>query len=144
VRVRAIGEFFLKQKKRRSRELEFLDPEFLEALYEEDSASHSPDRKTQRKALQFCRQVQRALNLALTDSEEVLGDLFVEEVVPAPDCGRLLVHVVIPANSSIAEVMSSLRRITPALRAEVARAITRKRAPELLFAPLPSRGGVDE
>jgi ribosome-binding factor A len=134
----------LKQHKRRSRELEFLHPEFLEALYEEDSGSHSSDRQAQRKALQFCRQVQRALNLALTDSEEVPGDLFVEEVVPAPDCGRLLVHVAIPANSSIAEVLSSLRRITPALRAEVARAITRKRAPELLFAPLPSQGGVDE
>ena len=55
-------------------------------------------RQGERKARQFCRQVQRALNLALADrsGDDGLSDLFVEDVSPAPDCGHLLVHVVVP------------------------------------------------
>jgi ribosome-binding factor A len=124
----------LKQYKRRSKELQFMDPDFVEALYEGESGSRSSGRQAQRKTRQLCRQVQRALNLAL-------DGLFVEEVSPAPDCGRLLVRVVIPAGTAVAEAMSALRRDTPRLRAEVAAEITRKRAPELCFVPaVPEEG----
>lgn len=123
-----------------------MDTEFAGALYEADSGSRSSDRQAERKALQLCRQVERALNLALADRcavDEISG-LFVDEVSPAPDCGRLLVRVIIPAGRSVAGVMSILRREAPHLRAEVAAAITRKRAPELAFIPASLEGGSDE
>jgi len=100
----------------------------------------------QRKTRQFCRQVQRALNLALADGSigESLNGLFVEDVSPAPDCGRLLVHVFVPAGLSVADALSALRRDSARLRADVAMAITRKRAPELSFIPACQEAGPDE
>jgi ribosome-binding factor A len=95
--------------------------------------------KDRRKAWQFCRQVQRALHFALVDH-----DLFIEEVTPAPDCGRLAVYVLVPDNRSIAAAIEALRRDAPRLRAEVAAAISRKRAPELWFIPASPEGGSDE
>jgi ribosome-binding factor A len=123
-----------------------MDPDFGEGLYEGESGSRSSDRQAQRKAQQFCRQVQRALNLALEDRSagDGLNGLFVEEVSPAPDCGRLLAHVVIPAGCPVADAITALRRDAPRLRSEVAREITRKRAPELSFVPAFPEGGNDE
>lgn len=69
--------------------------------------------------------MQRALNLILA------GDPFVDEVLPAPDCGRLLVHVALRDAAAFAELSAR----TPDLRAEVASAVHRKRAPELCFVP---------
>ena len=112
------------------------DPDFAAALYESERGNQSSDRQAQRKERQFCRQVQRALNLALG-----INGLFVEEVSPAPDCGHLLVHVVIPDQRSVAEAISALRRDSARLRSEVATAITRKRAPELSFVPAWTEGG---
>ena len=136
----------MKQKSRPSRDSEFMDPDFVEALYEDGSDSRSSDRQVQRKAQQFCRQVQRALNLALANRtlSDGGGGLFVEEVTPAPDCGRLLVHVLIPPGSPAADVMQALRRDAPRFRSEVAMAITRKRAPELCFVPAAPDGVIDE
>jgi len=136
----------LKQYKRRSKESQFIDPDFAEALCESESSGRSTDRQSQRKAQQFCRQVQRALNLALANpnGSDDLNGLFVEDVSPAPDCGRLLVHVIIPAGSPVADAIGALRRDTPRLRSEVAMAITRKRAPELSFVPAYPEGGMGE
>jgi ribosome-binding factor A len=136
----------LKQYKRRFKEVELVDPEFLEALYTSKSGSRSFGRHAQRKAQQLCRQVQRALNLALAESDVISGisDVFVDEVSPAPDCGRLLVRVLIPAGRPIADAMDAIRREAPRLRAETAKSITRKRAPELTFAPAFPEGGTDE
>jgi ribosome-binding factor A len=68
----------------------------------------------------------------------------VDAVTPAPDCGHLLVHIVVPPDCSIAEALGSLRRHAPRLRSHVAMAITRKRAPELSFVPaMPEPGGED-
>lgn len=136
----------MKQHRKRSRAVESADSEFLEALYEDESGGRSSHRQAQRKAWQFCRQVQRALNLAFADSDAAsgLGSLFVEDVSPAPDCGRLLVHVLVPSQLDVPIALEELRRQTPWLRAEVARAITRKRAPELAFAPALEDGGFDE
>jgi ribosome-binding factor A len=123
-----------------------MDSDFAEALCEGESDSRSSDRQAQRKARQFCRQVQRALNLALADHNagDGIAGLFVEEVSPAPDCGRLLVHVLVPAGCPVADAICALRRDTPRIRSEVAMAITRKRAPELMFVPAFPEGGDDE
>ena len=136
----------MKQHKRRNKESQFIDPDFVEALYEDKSGSRSSGRHAQRKAQQFCRQVQRALNLALENRNvgDGINGLFVEDVSPAPDCGRLLVHVVIPGGCPVADAISALRRDTPRLRSEVAMEITRKRAPELTFVPALPEGGSDE
>ena len=143
-RVRAPQErFVLKHQTRRRKRSAFENPNFAEGLYGASSDRRSSGRQGERKARQFCRQVQRALNLALADhgADDGLNDLFVEEVSPARDCGHLLVHVVIPADRSVTEALSALRRDAPRLRSEVAMAITRKRAPELSFVPAsPDKG----
>ena len=135
----------MKHQKRR-KESDFPeDLEFAAALYGNAPPSRSSNWQAERKAHQFCRQVQRALNLAIEEhSGAGIAGLFVEEVSPAPDCGRLLIHVRIPDGRSIADALSALRQAAPALRAEVASAITRKRAPELSFIPACSEGGLDE
>lgn len=144
--VCANREISLKHNLRRSKESQNVDPDFAEALHEDESTRQSSRRQAERKTRQFCRQVQRALNLALVDRRVCNGldDLFVEEVLPAPDCGRLLVHVLIPAHRSTAEAIRELGRETSRLRSEVAMAITRKRAPELCFVPACPDGGDHE
>jgi ribosome-binding factor A len=134
----------LKHHKRRLKESEFVeDPDFAEALTGGESQRLSSDRQAERKARQICRQVQRALNLAFEGRfvNEDISSLFVEEVSPAPDCGRLLVHVVIPEGRPVADSIAALQRDAPRLRSEVAMAITRKRAPELCFVPVLQDGG---
>jgi ribosome-binding factor A len=147
VRVRAQqGSFVLKHQNRGRKQSAFENPDFADALYGESSDRLSSGRQGERKARQFCRQVQRALNLALADrgADDGMNDLFVEGVSPAPDCGHLLVHVTVPSDRPVAEAISALRRDAPRLRSEVAMAITRKRAPELSFVPTFPDGGDDE
>lgn len=137
----------MKHRNRRSKgSADFVDPEFAQALGESASDRLSSGRRIERKTRQFCRQVQRVLNLALADRhiDDGLNDLFVEDVTPAPDSGHLLVHVIVPDDKPVNEVLSALRRDSPRLRSEVAMAITRKRAPELSFAPASADGGEDE
>jgi len=99
------------------------------------------------KTLQLCRQVGRALALTLPScADPLLAGLAVHAVVPAPDDAHLLVLVAPAAAYSPAEVHFALTRAQGLLRQEVARSITRKRAPELSFqlinpaAPLPTEG----
>jgi ribosome-binding factor A len=120
----------------RDRASGLLEQEFATALEEEDSERRQArGRHMEHKTSQLCRQVQRALNLALAREifSGTAGSLFVSDVSPAPGCGHLLVHVVIPNGWSTKEVLTELRARTPGLRAEVARSISRKRAPELSF-----------
>lgn len=140
------GSFALKEHKSDRRKSQFVDAEIIDALYDADSGSRSSQRQTARKTRQFCRQVERALNLALADrnTRDDIGGLFVDEVSQAPDCGRLLVHVFIPVDRPVADVMNALRHEASHLRSEVAAAITRKRAPELVFVPARGDGGGDE
>lgn len=147
MRSRGQGSFVLKHQSRRRRPSAFENPDFADALYGASSDRlSSAGRQGERKTRQFCRQVQRALNLALADrsADDGLDELFVEDVSPAPDCGHLLVHVVIPIDRPVAEALAALRRDGPRLRSEVAMAITRKRAPELSFVPAFTDGGEDE
>ena len=99
-----------------------------------------------RKTQQFCRQVQRALNLALATSDSQLQgyEIFVEEVSPAPNCGHLLAHVVVSEGRLTSEAMTWLRQNQPQLRREVAMSIARKRAPELAFVPAFTIGGEND
>lgn len=136
----------MKRKNRRGKVAEFADADFAEILSEERNGNRSHNHQAQRKTQQFCRQVQRALNLALADSS-VAGigcDLFVDEVSPGPDCGHLLVHIVVQDGYSVVDAMSALRSDASRLRSEVAMAIARKRAPELSFVPVGMQGGDDE
>jgi ribosome-binding factor A len=133
------------RNRRRGESSPSIDPDFARALRGSRS-DLSQGRQGERKTQQFCRQVQRALNLALADryEDDGLNELFVDEVTPAPDCGHLLVHVVVPANRSVVEALSSLRQDAPRLRSEVAMTISRKRAPELSFIPTAPEGGGDD
>jgi ribosome-binding factor A len=146
MRGRAQQGAIVKQHYHGRRKTRFMDPDFAESLYESKSKDLSSGRQAQRKAQQLCRQVQRALNLALADcsTDDGLSGLFVEDVSPAPDCGHLLVHMLIPGGYQVADAMSALRRAAPRLRAEVAMAISRKRAPELFFVPVLEEGRNDE
>jgi ribosome-binding factor A len=127
----------VKWQKRRNRMAESVDPEFAVALLGNSPEKSSLDRKVQRKTQQFCRQVQRALNLALASSDSQLHgyEIFIEEVSPAPDCGHLLAHIALSDSRPISEAMTWLRQSQPRLRAEVAMSSARKRAPELAFVP---------
>ena len=123
-----------------------VDPDFAEALddHDHDSEGHAAGRHAEHKALQLCRQAQRALNLALAERPVPgLEQLYVEEVSPAAGCGHLLVHFVAPDGPALPEVLASLRREAPRLRAAVARIVSRKRAPELSFMPAMRCGDVD-
>jgi ribosome-binding factor A len=92
-----------------------------------------------RKALQLCRQVQRALGFALSDcDDEVLASLYVESVEPAPNEKHLMVTVS-PLDPDIEpeDALVRLHRVIGRLRSEVASDIHRKRVPELSFRCLP-------
>jgi ribosome-binding factor A len=98
----------------------------------------SPKRKCDyRKDLQLCRQVAETLSLVLSGelNDDVLRDVQVVAVTPAPNASQLLVLVSsAPGETPIAEVvLERLSTVAGRLRAEVASAITRRRAPKLLF-----------
>jgi ribosome-binding factor A len=90
------------------------------------------------KARQLCRQVLETLDSLLSghSSDDVLQDLAVVDVEPAPDAALLLVTVT-PRPSDRppgpAEILASLERASGWLRAEVAAEITRKQAPLLVY-----------
>jgi ribosome-binding factor A len=111
-------------------------------------------RKARHKDQQLCRQVAQNLGLALAGCADAwLRDLNVADVVPAPDAGRLLVSVYpmtalasgepgepggVMSVEQMSQILGRLEAAAPMLRREVASAITRKRAPELLFRVVPS------
>lgn len=136
----------MKRQKRRNRTAESVDPEFAETLLSNSPDRSSIDRKVQRKTQQFCRQVRRALNLALAsgDSQSQGYEIFVEEVSPAPDCGHLLAHIMVSEGQFLSEAMAWLRQNQSRLRTEVAMSISRKRAPELAFVPAVITGGEND
>jgi ribosome-binding factor A len=127
--------------------LPFVDPAFAEAMNPHRSrraAREERKEKPDHKTMQLCCQAQRALTLALAGEcdDDVLRLLYVAEVLPAPDASRLLVRVELPRGAgdvSIVHLLERLSCVQGLLRNAVARAITRKRAPELTF--LPTREG---
>jgi len=114
----------------------FVDPAFADALAGKSEARER--RKQNYKALQLCRQVQRILTLELAGfgGDEVLRDVYVVEVTPVQGSSQLLVQVSVPPHVTVVDVLERLEQAAPRLRAAVAAAITRKRAPELSFIPV--------
>jgi ribosome-binding factor A len=100
-----------------------------------------PSRKTKgadRKTLQLCSQVADTLNVVLSGecADEVLQCLQVVAVRPAPDASQLLVLVSPSSVDSGPDPGTVLQRLAAAngrLRAAVAAAIVRRRAPKLVF-----------
>jgi ribosome-binding factor A len=84
-----------------------------------------------RKALQLCRQVERALSVPLEG--EMLRDLLVHSVMPAPDSSRLLVTFHYTGPADLNDVEAALRNAHARLRSLVARSIHRRKTPELCF-----------
>lgn len=114
---------------------ELIDSEFEKALEETEHRQRDRGRRIEQKTQQLCRQVQRALNLAVVGqfAGGVLGDMFVVDVSAATGSGHLVAHVAVPAGQSVSATLRELRHCTPQLRAIVAAYISRKRAPELSF-----------
>jgi ribosome-binding factor A len=92
-------------------------------------------RKTDHKGMQLCRQVARAVEQALAGElrDDLLRELRVRSVRPAPDAKRLLVTVEANAETSVPAARERLSLRAARLRCEVAAAITRNRAPVLVF-----------
>ena len=87
-----------------------------------------------RKALQLCAQVARTLMDVFADcGDDVLRDLRIESVTPAPTAARLLVTVLPAVAIETAVVLERLERARGKLRGEAVAAIHRRRAPDLLF-----------
>ena len=126
----------------------FVDPSFAMELESARSGGRKPRRgdgaRDDRKTKQLCRQVHQALSLALAGEcdDDVLRDLTIESVTPAPNASRLMVCVALPPARSVdpapapRDVMERLSFHYAKLRHCVAVAITRKRAPELTFLPV--------
>jgi ribosome-binding factor A len=96
-----------------------------------------PLKRAGRKAKQLCDQVRDALLSAMA----ACGDPAVQAatlgaVQPAPHTGRLQVAVFAPPDVGRETVATALERATGHLRSEVARAIHRRYAPELVFVVL--------
>jgi ribosome-binding factor A len=94
---------------------------------------HSSEQTDAVKVRRLCRQVEEILALAIAGcGDEALLGVSVREVAPAPGPGRLLVTVEAPEADPV-ETLQALGRVQGFLRSEVASAIRRKRAPEILF-----------
>jgi len=97
------------------------------------------NRANDRKAWQLCRQVAQALDEALADcGDDVLQNLRVLSVAPCPDASRLLVTVMSiderPGKTFESRtVRDHLENASGHLRCEVAAAVTRRRAPALIY-----------
>src|SRR5262249_45135850 len=64
-----------------------------------------------RKTLQLCREAERTLRAVLGgECEDLLRELVVLSVVPAPNAGRLLVTVAVPASAGVS-VEEATRRL---------------------------------
>lgn len=91
--------------------------------------------KPDRKIRQLCKQVAQTLQLALGSlpEVEVMTGVYVHEVMPAPDAGRLCVVLNVANASDRDAVEVVVSRHAGTLRAEVAQAISRRRVPELTY-----------
>jgi ribosome-binding factor A len=103
----------------------------------ETDRSRAFDPGTDRKTLQLCRQIHRALMMAAGD--ELPGNVSVDSVEPMGTATQLLVRVIVNESTpaALAEAMDQLNRRAAPLRALICRSIHRKRAPALHFVAMP-------
>ena len=77
--------------------------------------------------------------MVLGDGDPMLEGLSVVDVVPAPDSRRLLVILSLDSSldkitgSEVEGIMQHLQSQTPRLRSEIARTISRRKTPNLVF-----------
>lgn len=107
--------------------------------------------RTNRKTQQLCRQAAETLHQVFSGElgDEVLQSLNIVGVAPAPDSSRLLVTVQFAGPVEQFDVRLVERRLAACqsrLRCEVAAAITRRKAPALVFSiqPPTAHGGGEE
>jgi ribosome-binding factor A len=92
----------------------------------------SQGKATNRKALQLCRQVERALSVIMEG--DILRDLSVRSVVPGPDSSRLLVTFIYHGEEAASvDVLAALHASYTRLRGAIAASIHRRKTPELSF-----------
>ncbi|WP_425398868.1 hypothetical protein [Aeoliella sp.] len=93
--------------------------------------------KLDRKAKQLCRQVAETVDqiLAGETGDDLLRELRVAQVIPAPDASRLQITVEASPGAKLdhREVDQRLGQVTGFVRSAVAAAITRRKAPALTF-----------
>ena len=116
----------------------------IRPVFGEDGRDRKPDYKT----LALCKQVRRAVALALSGevADPILQELIVDEVLPAPHASRLLVRVMLRGREggpTVVEVLERLAMVEGLLRARVGEAIVRKRTPELGFLVVPAGAAPD-
>lgn len=101
------------------------------------AAGAGGDAQAGRKALQLCKQVAHTLSGVFSEcADDMLRDLYVMDVAPAPHANRLLVTVTAAPSAGqldVAAVLERLQAHAAQLRAETAAAIHRRKAPELTF-----------
>jgi len=102
-------------------------------------------RKQKRKAQQLCKQAYQTLAITLSGQcgDPILQDLSLIGVEATPDGSDLIVAVqltTLDGQVTVSEVLERLARVHGFLRSELAAAITRKRAPELSWRVLTSKG----
>ncbi len=91
-----------------------------------------------RKSQQLCRQVWDALHGAFAAcGDPAVQAASVVAVEPAPHTGRLRVLVGVPTDCDRIAVAEGVQRAAGFLRGEVAAAISRRNAPELVFEVIP-------
>jgi len=94
-------------------------------------------RESSRKAQQLCGQVADALRSILPGlADEVLQNLLIVSVEPAPHTGRLLVTVAVPPPADVTDytiVREHLQNATMRIRHEATAAIHRRKSPELVW-----------
>lgn len=100
------------------------------------SSSRPP--RVDRKTLQLCRQIADTLNYVLSGelNDDVLRNVYVDSVQPAPDASRLMVSVALidPNDTTPADkVLHRLGLWSPRIRSEVAHSIHRRKTPELSY-----------
>lgn len=100
--------------------------------------SSNQPRRPDRKTLQMCSQVKRTLDQILSGEldDDRLRDVYVSEVTPAPDAHCLMVSVSplgFAKDFQPQVVLARLAEHSGHLRSELARAINRKKTPELMF-----------
>ena len=114
-----------------------LDPKVFFRRFKKTRPMRDPH-PVHRKTLQLCSQVVDTLNLVLSGEcgDEFLQSLQVVAVRPAPNAAQLLVLVTSSSYDPApdpATISAHLAAANGRLRAEVATAIVRRRAPKLVF-----------
>jgi ribosome-binding factor A len=92
---------------------------------------------TDRKARQLCAQVRRTLSqfLSMEAHDSVLQSLYVESVEPTPDATCVAVVVSVPKDLELPqeEILARLANAKGVMRNELARAVSRRKVPDLTF-----------